>query len=61
VLRIPQLSGPDEYSALKAIGREVLARIIAADDVPLEERGPQIRRHLEELRDNHNKRLAAAE
>lgn len=61
VLRIPQLPGPDEHSTLKAIGREVLACIFAADDAPIEERGPQIRRRLEELRDHYNKRLVAAE
>jgi hypothetical protein len=61
VLRIPHLPGSDKNAALKAIGREVLACILAADDVPLEERGLQIRRRLEELRDNYNERLAAAE
>jgi hypothetical protein len=61
VLRIPQLPGQNENLALKAIGREVLARIMAADDFPLEERIPQIRRRLEELRDAYNGRLIAVE
>jgi hypothetical protein len=61
VLRIPRFSGPDEHAALKAIGRKVLACIFAADEVPLEERRSEIRRRLEELREQYGQQRAAAD
>lgn len=61
VLRIPRFSGPDEHAALKAIGRKVLACIFAADEVPLEERRSEIRKRLEELREQYGQQRAAAD
>ncbi len=61
VLRIPRFSGPDEHAALKAIGRKVLACIFAADEVPHEERRSEIRKRLEELREQYGQQRAAAD